>query len=132
MLKLKRISPDKSASTPTCGSSRPKTAMGGISSIGSCIDGLTLDPLGQRAKSRTQARPHPALPRMRGLAGWGARGIRPAATRIGSGLEDRIVGFCLNAPLGKELARRAAIKAAIEFREVVYALHRMAHRRPDQ
>ena len=99
--------------------------MGGISSIGSCIDGLTLDPLGQRAKSRTQARPHPALPPMRGRAGWGVRGIRPDATRMRSGLKDRIVGVCLNAPLGKEIARRTAIKSVIEFREVVYALNRM-------
>jgi hypothetical protein len=52
--------------------------------------------------------------------------------RIGSRLRDRVVWLCLHAPSGKEIARRPAIETVIEFREVVYALHRMAHRKADQ
>src|SRR6266849_2521103 len=132
MPKLRPIWPGKSASTPTCGSSRPKTAPGDTSSIGSCIDGLALDALGQRAKPRTQARPHPTLPRVRGKVGWRAQRIGLAICRIGSRLRDRIVAFCLRSPLGKETARRAAIETVIEVREVVDALHRIARRSAHQ
>src|SRR5262249_3096880 len=118
--------------------------------IGSCIDGLKA--LAQRAKPRTQAHPHPAPPwergrlarfvrksgriwrslamgraghprSQRGKPGWGARCSGPAIWRMGPRLRDRIVGLSLRSPLGKEIARRAAIKPVIEVREVIDALH---------
>src|SRR5712664_4382514 len=119
MRKLRRISPGKSASTPTCGSSRPKTAPGDTFSIDSCIDGL--EALGQHAKPCTQAHD-------RGMA-WCAA---PAICRIGSRLRDQIVRLCLRSPQGEDIARRTAIEAVIEFREVVHALYRIARRSADQ
>src|SRR5260370_37343720 len=126
MPKVRPTWPGESASTPTYGSSRPKTARGATSSIGSYIEGVALDARGQRAKPRTQARPHPTVPRVRGRVGWGARCAEPAICCIESRLRDRIVGLCLRAPQGEDMARRAAIKPVIEVREVVYALHRIA------
>src|SRR5882757_2482074 len=104
----RRISPARSASIRTCGSSRPKIAPGDTSWIGSCIDALTLtrltlaplalDALGERAETRPQ-------PGNRGVAQAGGLAVRD----IGLCLYGRCVGFCLRAPQRHEPARGAAI-----------------------
>jgi len=82
--------------------------------IALCIEGLSPDTRAQRTKPRTQGRD-----------GWISPYIRPAVFSIG--LRDRIIGFCPRAPFGKETVRHIGIETVIEFGELVYALHRMAH-----
>src|SRR5215471_17756501 len=121
MPKPRPVWPGKSASIRTYGSSRPKTAPGGISWTGSCIDGPALEALGQRAEPRTQARDRDI-----------AQSTGIAVHRDGPRPRSRIVRLCLRAPQGKKIARRAAIKAVIEFGEVVNPPHRMTDRGADQ
>src|SRR5262249_30168623 len=73
MPKLRPIWPGKCASTPTCGSSRPKTAQGDTSLIGSCIDGLEAPApavlgaavLGDRLDAQRSELPYPRAPSTR-------------------------------------------------------------------
>src|SRR3984893_11036382 len=118
MPKPRLISVGRSVSILTYGSSRPKIAPGDTSWTGSCIDGLTLEALRERAAPRTQARD-------RGIAqSTGVAVHRGRPRRRG-----RIAGHCLRAPQGKKIARRAAIKTVIEVGEVVNLLHRITDRR---
>jgi len=84
-----------------------------------CIEGLSADTRGQRTKPQTQGRD-----------GWISPYVGPVVFSIG--LRNRILGFCLRAPFGKETVRHIGIETVIEFRELVYALHRMAHTRARQ
>src|SRR5215831_11050680 len=113
MPKPRPVWPGKSASIRTYGSSRPKTAPGDTFWTGSCIDSPALEALGQCAEPRTQARDRDM-----------AQSTGIAVYRGGPRLRSRIVGLCLRPPQGKETARHAAIKAVIEFSEVVNPLHR--------